>query len=513
MSAAVLQFHYPEREISNNQNGLFEKGHGFSDVIYYISCIGSSICAHAIPVLSFIIIYYLIVWYFEHMKRKRIRIIKEGNIGSGPVALWMSRDQRVNDNWALLFAQKLALQQKVPLAVIFCLVPAFLSATIRHYHFMLKGLQEVEHDLARRIIPLILLTGQPEETIPQFIRKYRIAVLIKDFDPLRIKKEWSDVVAERINVPVYEVDAHNIIPCWIASPKQEFGAYTLRPKIHRLLPEFLDEYPPLKKHPFSWKEKFTKTDWAESQKTLVADFSPQINWIGSGEKAASKSLKHFIENKLSPYEGSRNDPTADGQSNLSPYIHFGQISAQRIALEVADTNAPKNSREALLEELIVRRELSDNFCFYNAHYDNFKGFPEWAKKTLNAHRKDRRDYVYSRDQFENAETHDDLWNAAQIEMVKKGKMHGFMRMYWAKKILEWTESPENAMEIAIYLNDRYELDGRDPNGYAGIAWSIGGVHDRAWGERPVFGKIRYMSYQGCKSKFDVKKYIQHVGSL
>jgi len=176
-------------------------------------------------------------------------------------------------------------------------------------------------------------------------------------------------------------------------------------------------------------------------------------------------------------------------------------------------SADKKSKDAFLEELIVRRELSDNFCFYNANYDNFEGFPAWAKKTLNEHRNDRRKYLYTPEQFENALTHDELWNAAQMEMVKKGKMHGYMRMYWAKKILEWTESPEQAMEIAVYLNDRYELDGRDPNGYAGIAWSIGGVHDRAWNSRPVFGKIRYMSYNGCKTKFNIKTYIENVQSL
>ena len=170
-------------------------------------------------------------------------------------------------------------------------------------------------------------------------------------------------------------------------------------------------------------------------------------------------------------------------------------------------------REAFLEELIIRRELADNFCFYSAHYDSFAGFPDWAKKTLHEHRKDKRNYLYTSDEFERAQTHDDLWNAAQMEMMKRGKMHGYMRMYWAKKILEWTESPEKALQIAIYLNNKYELDGRDPNGYAGIAWSIGGVHDRAWGERPIFGKIRYMSYQGCKSKFDVKKYIAYVQKL
>jgi deoxyribodipyrimidine photo-lyase len=182
-------------------------------------------------------------------------------------------------------------------------------------------------------------------------------------------------------------------------------------------------------------------------------------------------------------------------------------------LEVSEAHVDKQSRETFLEELVVRRELSDNFCFYNSNYDNFRGFPEWARKTLDIHRGDAREYHYTAEQLECAETHDDLWNAAQTEMVKRGKMHGYMRMYWAKKILEWTESPEMAMEVAVYLNDRYELDGRDPNGYAGIAWSIGGVHDRAWNERPVFGKIRYMSYNGCKTKFNVKEYLKLIRSL
>ena len=204
----------------------------------------------------------------------------------------------------------------------------------------------------------------------------------------------------------------------------------------------------------------------------------------------------------------RNDPLKNGQSNLSPYLHFGQIAAQRVALEVMGSSGPTDARKAFLEELIVRRELSDNFCFYNPRYDRVDGFPAWAQATLERHRRDPRDYGYTPEQFEQAQTHDDLWNAAQREMVRTGKMHGYLRMYWAKKILEWTPSPEEALKIAITLNDRYELDGRDPNGYTGIAWSLGGVHDRPWGERKVFGLIRYMSANGCKSKFDVKGYIQ-----
>jgi deoxyribodipyrimidine photo-lyase len=447
------------------------------------------------------------------MNIKRVRILKEGVNKTGAVVLWMSRDQRVNDNWALLFAQELALKKKVPLAVVFCIVPDFLGATKRQYIFMLKGLQEVEQNLQKKNIPFFLLSGSPGEELPHFIRENNISVLVKDFDPLKIKSAWAESVKRAINIPFYEVDAHNIVPCWIASPKQEFGAYTLRPKIYRMLPEFLEKYPRLRKHPFQWGKGNKNTNWVERLRILKLDAVSELNWIKPGEKASFKVLKYLIDRKLSSYNTERNDPTKNGQSNLSPYLHFGQISAQRVALEVSLSDTDKKSREAFLEELIVRRELADNYCFYNRNYDNFSGLPEWAKKTMNEHRKDLREYVYTRDQFENAETHDDLWNAAQMEMVKRGKMHGYMRMYWAKKILEWTESPEKAMEIAIYLNDRYELDGRDPNGYTGIAWSIGGVHDRAWGERSVFGKIRYMSYNGCKSKFDVKKYIQSTKSF
>lgn len=447
------------------------------------------------------------------MNPRRFRTLKEAPARQGPVILWMSRDQRVNDNWALLYAQQLAQERKVPLAVVFCLVPDFLGATMRQYGFMLKGLQEVEKRLARKNIPFFLLTGSPEDEIPKFIKKNNAGGLVKDFDPLRIKLQWTDGLRKKIDLPLYEVDAHNIVPCWAASPKQEFAAYTMRPKIKRALPEFLEEFPKLKKHPVSWQEKIPKNNWTGIQKTLKVSSIPEADWITPGEKHALNTLKIFIEKKLPSYATKRNDPVADGQSNLSPYLHFGQISAQRVALEVENASVDKASRDTFLEELIVRRELADNFCFYTPQYDKFEGFPAWARKTLNAHRKDRRAYSYTLQQFEYAKTHDELWNAAQTEMVKRGKMHGYMRMYWAKKILEWTGSPEKAMEIAIYLNDLYGLDGRDPNGYTGIAWSIGGVHDRAWNERPIFGKIRYMSYNGCKSKFDVKRYIQHIHSL
>jgi deoxyribodipyrimidine photo-lyase len=448
------------------------------------------------------------------MNRERVRILKEGKKKDGPVVYWMSRDQRVNDNWALLFSQEMALKHKVPLAVVFCLVPRFLGATKRQYSFMLKGLQEVEQDLAQMSISFYLLTGSPQEEIPKYAAKYEIGALVTDFDPLRIKKGWKEGVANKIEASFYELDAHNIVPCWIASPKQEYGAYTFRPKIKRALPEFLQDFPAPQRHPISQQGKIAETDWNSIMKTTQVDRSVlEVDWIKPGERAAQQALREFVENKLALYDELRNDPSKDGQSNLSPYLHFGHISAQRVALEVLKSDVNIRSQEAFLEELIVRRELSDNFCFYNPNYDSFDGFPDWAKRTLNEHRGDKRDYIYSLERFEKAQTHDDLWNAAQKEMVHTGKMHGYMRMYWAKKILEWTESPEKALEIAIYLNDRYELDGRDPNGYVGIAWSIGGIHDRAWRERDIFGKIRYMSYNGCKSKFSVEDYIEKILTL
>jgi deoxyribodipyrimidine photo-lyase len=240
---------------------------------------------------------------------------------------------------------------------------------------------------------------------------------------------------------------------------------------------------------------------------------PVVDWIEPGQKAARKMLRHFIKQKLNAYEAQRNDPNLDALSILSPFLHFGQISAQRVALEVQKADIPEDDKAAFLEESIVRRELADNYCYYNEKYDNFRGFPDWARKSLDEHRKDKREYKYTLMQFEGGLTHDGLWNAAQMEMVKTGKMHGYMRMYWAKKILEWTKTPEEAQKIAIILNDKYELDGRDPNGYTGIAWSIGGVHDRAWFTRPVFGKVRYMSSGGARSKFDVDAYIDKVSQL
>jgi len=441
------------------------------------------------------------------MNSQRVRIIKDGINASGTVVYWMQRDQRVHDNWALIYAREKAIEKNSSLYVVFNLTPNFLEATIRQYGFMLKGLEEIERELSKYNIPFYVTFGEPGESIPKFVQRINASILVTDFNPLKVIGKRKDSVAKNIGIPFHEVDAHNIIPCWITSPKLEYAAYTIRPKIYKILPDFLDEFPNLKKmNPLQTKPD--KIDWESIKKKLKINFSiPEADWIIPGEKAAHKTLEIFLKQKFENYDKRRNDPTLNAQSDISPHLHFGNISAQRIALAVQPLIEYPESQKSFLEELIIRRELADNFCFYNNDYDSFDGFNSCAKESLDLHRKDKRDFVYTLKQFENAKTHDPLWNAAQIEMAVKGKMHGFMRMYWAKKILEWTKSPEDAMDIAIYLNDKYELDGRDPNGYAGIAWSIGGVHDRAWTERRVFGKIRYMNFAGCKRKFDVNLYI------
>jgi deoxyribodipyrimidine photo-lyase len=432
------------------------------------------------------------------------------NNQDGMVVYRMSRDQRVRDNWALLYAQQLADQRESSLAVVFTLMPHYPNANKRHFDFLINGLKQIEIALYEKNIPFVLLVeNQPLKAFEQFIRDMNVKVVVSDFDPLRHKRQWIESINQMDGISHYEVDAHNIVPCHFVSQKVEFGAYTLRPKIKRMLPEFLTEFPNLHAQGTKHTIGILPINWDEIETLLSSseNISP-LTWLQPGEEAAQAMLQQFIETKLPFYNEQRNHPEIDGQSNLSPYLHFGHIAAQRIALEVL-THSLSEDRDAFLEELIVRRELADNFCYYNSLYDQVEGFPAWVKKDIELHRQDIRTYLYTIDELESGITHDDLWNAAQHELVTKGKMHGYMRMYWAKKIFEWTSSVEEALQWVINLNDKYSLDGRDPNGYVGVAWSIGGVHDRAWFPRPVFGKVRYMSYSGCKAKFDTNRYIQN----
>ncbi|XP_059613917.1 deoxyribodipyrimidine photo-lyase [Phlebotomus argentipes] len=456
------------------------------------------------------------VMEFRFIKR-RVRILSEAQLtreDSSGIVYWMSRDGRVQDNWAMLFAQKLAIKNQAPLHVVFCLLPKFLDATLRHFKFLLEGLKEVSAECTELDIQFHVLKGG-QEALVDFVVEHNIGGVVCDFSPLDFSKDWVEKVRNDLpeDVPLCQVDAHNIIPVWVASDKVEYSARTIRKKITSNLEEFLTPFPPVIVHPFKASFQAEETVWSDLLKYLKVDKKVgDVDWATPGYKSALAVLQDFTDHRLERYAEKRNDPLADAQSNLSPWLHFGQISAQRCVLHVnLFKDLHKDSVEAFCEEAIVRRELSDNFCFFSEHQSTFEGLHNWARTTLDAHRKDKREFVYTRKQFDEAKTHDDLWNAAQLQMRNEGKMHGFLRMYWAKKILEWSQSPEDAIAIAIYLNDRYSLDGRDANGIVGILWSVGGLHDGPWMERPVYGKIRYMAMSGCKKKFNVKEFVERYG--
>jgi deoxyribodipyrimidine photo-lyase len=423
----------------------------------------------------------------------RLRVLKEVTSNPGPIIYWMNRDQRVDDNWALLDAQTKATELKQPLIVVFCISKEHTSSintkTDRNFLFMKQGLLVVRERLNKLNMPFIIRNGEADVELPKIIKEIKASHLFVDFNPLRDAQAMIGSVKAKINISMFEVDAHNVIPAFYVTNKQEWGAYTLRPKVHKLLDKYLTDFPAL------LKQAKTNLNIESDDKSLLGEETKVIDY-------ASLALKEFVEKRLKNYD-QRNDPNADATSRLSAYLHFGQLSAQRIALA---TKQSKLASDSFLEELIVRKELADNYVLYNPNYDNFEGLPDWAKKTLNKHLDDPREYVYTLKQFEDGKTHDPIWNAAQLQMVKSGYMHGYVRMYWAKKILEWSKDPQAAIKTAIYLNDKYELDGQDPNGYVGVMWAIGGVHDRPWQERKIFGMVRFMNDKGMKRKFDVGAY-------
>jgi len=326
------------------------------------------------------------------MDERRVRYISKEKI-NGPIVYWMSRDQRAKDNWALIYAQKMALRYKKPLLVVFCLQSKFLNALYRSFEFMLEGLRLLDEKLNDLSIPLIILLGDPSVILKQFIEDNNVGMVVTDFSPLRVKKDWISALKQRVSITFCEVDAHNIIPCWISSNKKEYAAYTLRSKIKKLLPEFLVEIPDLKKHVHSWKDNGYNNKWAMLKNSInVEDSNHPLDWIKPGEDEARKELEYFIKQKLKNYVRDRNNPIKDGVSNLSPYLHFGHIASQRVVLEAVKIKSLTNLKGTFYDEIIVRKELSDNFCFYCENYDNAKCFHPWARQTLNKHQKDKREY-------------------------------------------------------------------------------------------------------------------------
>jgi deoxyribodipyrimidine photo-lyase len=311
-----------------------------------------------------------------------------------------------------------------------------------------------------------------------------------------------------------EVETNLIVPVEVASSKEDYSAGTFRPKINRQLERYLVKLRHRRVRVDSLGLSFNSLSIDDVDQVIAKlDIDHSVGrvryWVG-GLSAAKRQLKAFIKDKLDQYAEQHSDPNLDCASNMSSYLHFGQISPLFLALQVLKTSSP--GKDAFLEQLIVRRELSHNFVHYNSQYDSFKSLPAWTHRTLNFHRRDKRQYLYSLAQLEAGKTHDVYWNAAQQEMVQTGKMHNYMRMYWGKKIIEWTRSAQSAFKMALYLNNKYELDGRDPNGFAGVAWCFG-KHDRPWPERPIFGQVRYMNAKGLKRKFNIDMYVNRIENL
>ena len=440
------------------------------------------------------------------MQEERIKLLNDKKIKKGKYVLyWMQASQRLLDNHALNYAIDRANKLNLPLVVFFGITPNYPEANQRHYYFMLQGLQEVQKKLEEKGICCVFLKISPEQGAKKLADQASIVVVDRGY--LRIQRQWRNYVAIRISCPCIQVESDVIVPLEIASEKEEFSAGTLRPKILFFKKKFLiplKPIQPIKNNINIDIETLSLKNLSNIMNSLNVDKSVKpSSYYKGGTTEALKLLKQFIKNRLYFYKQDKNDPVKNCVSNLSPYLNFGQISPLTIALKLKKIQNP--GVEAYLDELIVRRELSLNFVFYNKYYDSYQSIPDWCKTTLSAHLNDKRDFIYSLEEFENAKTHDPYWNAAQKQMVYLGKMHGYMRMYWGKKIIEWTQFPEEAYNIALFLNNKYELDGRDPNGFAGVAWCFG-KHDRPWFERPIFGKIRYMNANGLKRKFDIDLY-------
>lgn len=428
------------------------------------------------------------------------------------VLYWMQSSQRTEWNLALEYAVRQANKMNQPLLVYFGLTQ-YPEANLRHYHFMLEGLKEVETSLAARGIEFILILKSPEQGVLEYAKDASLCVV--DVGYLRPEQDWRNDAARNMRCPLIQVESNVIVPVRIASQKEEYAAFTFRPKISKQLNKFLQPLSQTEPNVPSTNRQWSTQLELEKPKEIISQLSLEVSvkpvhYLHGGTSTAKRHLKNFIATQLDNYHLLRNDPYRKIQSNMSPYLHFGQISPLFIALQIQATKSP--GKAAYLEELIVRRELSINYIHYNQQYQALQGLPQWAQRTLRDHRTDPREYNYPIDAFEQAKTHDPYWNAAQREMVVTGKMHGYMRMYWGKKILEWSKTPEQAFATALYLNNKYELDGRDPNSYTGIAWCFG-KHDRPWKERPIFGKIRYMNDQGLQRKFDIDRYVQQINQL
>ena len=448
---------------------------------------------------------------------ERVQLLsdKPENRNAKYVLYWMQMFKRTSHNHALKYAIGQANERNLPLVVYEGLKYYYPWASDRIHTFILEGVEEKRIAFEKLGITYVFYLqknkSSPKQTVKKIARD--AALLVTDDFPCFIIPEHNAAIAKKADIPVYAVDSNGIIPM-SKFEKENYAAYTIRPRIKKMLGDYLIPFEEIEIQNKNAQLKIdcpdTKVD-AENIAELVASCEidhgvKPSNIYHGGTKNGRDRLNHFVENILPDYDQTRNKPEQDGSSRLSSFIHFGFLSSIEIALAVKDSNAPQASKDAFLEELIVRRELSFNFTKFNENYDSLKSLPDWVQQTMRDHADDERDPIYSLEQLENAETHDELWNAAQREMVETGEMHNYIRMLWGKLVIQWSKNYEEAFANLVHLNNKYCLDGRNPNSYAGILWCFG-KHDRPWMERNIFGKIRYMTSKSTGKKFDSKKYI------
>jgi deoxyribodipyrimidine photo-lyase len=429
------------------------------------------------------------------------------------VLYWMQQSQRAHDNLALEFAIQQANRLGLPLLVCFGLMDGYPEANRRHYRFMLEGLADTQALLARRRIRMVVRRGQPSAVALALAKE--AALLVCDVGYTRHQRKWRHAVAIKTPCPMAAVEGDVVVPVAVTSPKAEYAARTMRPKLRRHLPTYLNASPRYRPKQSSLDLSVEGLDLDDLDRLLKAlridqGAAPVTPFFKGGPSEAKRRLRRFLSHRLSSYADHRSQPQMDVSSHMSPYLHFGQISPLFVALKIRDAaQGSPADRDAFLEELVVRRELAINYIHCTPAYDRYEALPAWARKTLAQHSGDQRPFIYPREILESAKTHDPYWNAAMQEMLVTGFMHNHMRMYWGKKILEWSPTPEAAFETILHLNNKYFLDGRDANSFAGVAW-IFGLHDRPWFERAIFGKLRYMAASGLERKCDIRAYVERV---
>ncbi|GJE56966.1 MULTISPECIES: deoxyribodipyrimidine photo-lyase [Methylobacterium] len=431
----------------------------------------------------------------------------------------LQQANRADFNPALEFAIEEANRLGCPVVACFGLLDGksgFPEANARHYAFLLQGLADCRERLSARGIGFVMRKASPAAVAIDMAKDAKLLVLDRGY--LAIQKRWYGEITKAVETRIVQVEGDVVVPVETASGKHEYAARTLRPKLHKLWDDYLE---PLQartvKHKADGLALKSEIDVSNPEKVLAGmsldtSVAPVKRFKG-GHGEAKRRLKAYLAGPFAGYGADRNKPEADAASHMSPYLHFGQISPVEIALAVREAKAgSKEDRQTYLEELIVRRELAMNHVFYTKGYDRYEtALPDWAKKTLAEQAGDARPHQYSEAQLAEGKTHEPYWNAAMREMRETGYMHNQLRMYWGKKILEWSPSPEEAFARTLRLNNRYFLDGRDANSFTNVAW-VFGLHDRPWQRRKIFGTVRYQSENSLK-KFDAKAYLKTVERL